>query len=299
MIFHMDTKIYMNTKITFQSYSTFSKEEIQKCFDKAFSKFDYVVKKFSRFDDSSELSEVNKNSGKKVKVSKEMYDLVKFSLQLADKTNGAFDPTIIDILEAYGYDKHYEFSKLDNRKQMEIEIEKIVKTRKSFKEIELIKETNNYFIMLQNGQRIDLGGCGKGYAIDLAYKELLTLQNFLIEAGGDIRCGGFAVDLNSKNLNKHNWVIGLSNPDNPSENIGNFELEPSYAIACSGSFARKVKYFHHLIDPLTGKPKEGVKSTFVSAPTAMIADAYATASYIMGDSIKDILPEEVKLKVLK
>ncbi|MEI6462148.1 MAG: FAD:protein FMN transferase [bacterium] len=298
MVFHLDTKVYMNTKINIQSYSNFSKSEIQKYFDKAYSKFNYVVEKFSRFDDSSELSKLNKDSGNKHKVSKELYELIKFSLDLASKTNGAFDPTIIDILEAYGYDKRYDFSKLDNKEMMEKEIETIVKTRKSYKDIKLETSNKDYYITLEKGQRIDLGGCGKGYAIDLAHKELLPLENFLIEAGGDIRCGGFTYDLNSKDLSKHKWVVGLSNPDNPSENIGRMELDPGFAIACSGSFARKVKYFHHLIDPKTGKPREGIKSVFVSAPTAIVADAYATASFVVGESIREILPEEVKLKVL-
>ncbi|MEI6887235.1 MAG: FAD:protein FMN transferase [bacterium] len=288
----------MNTKITIQSYSNLPKSKIQKYFDRAYSKFEYVVKNFSRFDELSELSKLNKDNGHRHKVSKELYDLVKYSLDLATKTNGAFDPTIIDILEAYGYDNKYDFSKLDNKILMEKEIETIVKNRKRFKDIKLENVNSNHYITLQSTQRIDLGGSGKGYAIDLAYKELLPLSNFLIEAGGDIRCGGYTYDLNSSSLKKHNWIVGLSNPDNPSENIGNVELEAGYSIACSGSFARKVKYFHHLIDPKTGKPKDGVKSVFVIAPSAIIADSYATASFVMGESIREILPENTKLKVL-
>ena len=107
-------KNIMNTVLTIKIVANDKEIEIvNNCIQNSFKIFDYVVERFSRFIDSSELNFLNKNQGRWTKVSEELFYLVKYSLNLAKLTNGYFDPTIIDLLEMYGYDKNYDFSKLD------------------------------------------------------------------------------------------------------------------------------------------------------------------------------------------
>lgn len=288
MKYFLETKIYMNTHISIHVYSNKEKEFVMSKIKDAFSMFEYVVKKYSRFDPSSELSLMNSKSGSETEISAELYILIKHSLDVAKLSDGAFDPTIIDILEAYGYTAKYDFDKLKNREVLEKEIGEIVKNRPSYKDIVLKDRDGKYYITLKKGQRIDLGGCGKGYAIDLAYDSLKDLESYMIDAGGDIRCYGLKDGIDK-------WNIGLYNPDDPNKPLGNVELGSGESIACSGSFARKVDYFHHLINPKTGKPEDKHKVCFVTAKNALIADTFATVSYILGEKVRVILPPNTKL----
>lgn len=260
----------MNTKVEFSAWTDVDRSKTHKIFDEGFQQFHLVIDKFSRFKTDSELSKLNLSSGKEVKVSKELFQLVKFALGMARKTDGAFDPTIVDFLETYGYDVNYNFERLSNKTVIKKEIAQILKKRPSFHDIQL--NSTQLTIKLAKKQKIDLGSIGKGYAIDLAYEKLLPLQNFIINAGGDIRAKG-------TNRDNKPWIVGLKVPT--LKQIGKIRLRDQ-AICCSGSWARKVKFFHHLIDPKTGIPQNELAATFVIAKTAMEADGWATALFALG-----------------
>lgn len=283
----------MRTTITFKVVQTDeSTVDVLDGIEEGFNEFDRIVKKYTRFDDSSELSELNRHSGEWFKLNDEFFELVKYMLDLSKVTDGIFDPTVIDFLEVYGYDKNYDFSKLDNP-DLDKLIEDTAKKRRSWKEIEVDDEKK--MVKLAKGQRIDLGGVGKGYAIDCAYEKFIKhgLKNFLIDAGGDIRAKG-------KNDKDEYWQIALKNENSKGEVeiVGMMELKDE-AIASSGSWARRVKQFHHLINPRTGKPENKLKTVYVQAPTAILADSWATALFVGGESMNLKMPEGMKYFTVK
>jgi thiamine biosynthesis lipoprotein len=280
-------KNFMNTTITIKvvqhSEGTI---EINNSINEAFGEFDRIVTQYTRFNENSELSNLNRRSGEWTKVSDEFFSLIEIMLNIAKETNGAFDPTIIDFLEMYGYDKNYDFSKLE-AKDLEVRIKKRAIERPKFSEIELNHETRS--VKLAKDQRIDLGGIGKGYAIDCAFDQLKKVsENFLIDGGGDIRASG-------KNDKEEIWKVGMKalNEKKEVETFGMIELN-NESLASSGSWARKVKNFHHLINPATGEPvKADYNTVFVQAPTALLADSWATALFIDRN-----LEKKVNFKVL-
>ncbi|MEI7962037.1 MAG: FAD:protein FMN transferase, partial [archaeon] len=255
----------MNTIIRIQVVSSkgtvFTRDKIQK----AFEKFAYVVDNFSRFLNSSELCKLNAAAGKAFVVSKELFDLVTKAFEVANITNGAYDPTIIDLLEAYGYDKKQDFSKLADPRLFK-EISKLAQGRPSFKEVKF--DSKKLTIYLQKQQRIDLGSIGKGYAIDLAFAvlEKYDFEGFLINAGGDVRGYG----INSGNLP---WKLALYKAQLPNQRIsaetalGTVDLL-NKSICGSGGWARKVGIFHHLLNPQSGLPINEIAQCFVIADTA-------------------------------
>lgn len=287
------SKKFMNTDIIFKVVrDTEPTVKILDLIEEGFYQFDRIVKSYTRFDENSELSNLNRMNGSDVRVSKEFFLLVEYMISLANKTKGAFDPTVIDYLEVYGYDKNYDFTKLD-QPELNQYVENIFRTRKSYKEIKLNKK--DLTIKLAKGQRIDLGGVGKGYAIDCAYKVFKDggIKNFLINAGGDMRASG-------KNKNKEFWKVELIHENEKGEKIavGMVELK-NEALACSGSWARKVKQFHHLINIKTGKPVENKKTIFVKAKTAMVADSWATALFVSNISeIEKNIPKNISFHLL-
>lgn len=258
--------------------------------ERAFSNFNRVVNKFSRFKADSELSLLN-NSRKGVpfKVSDELFFLIDFAFNLSAKSKGAFDPTIIDLLELYGYSLKNNFSNLE-KPGIYKEIKELALRRHKPNEVKLSE--SDHSVTLLSGQRIDLGGIGKGYAIDLASKELG--ESYLINAGGDIRAGG-------QNKDGRPWLISLAAEPLPNKtNIpfrqaeyGKMELN-NQALAASGRFFRRKSFFHHLLDPRTGLPVNYTHQVFVRASSALLADGWATALFITGSEGFKSIPSSDK-----
>ncbi|MBD3363474.1 hypothetical protein GF362_07200 [Candidatus Dojkabacteria bacterium] len=273
---HTDKTYVMGTQIEIKIVSSASKINIDNILQDSINIFHQISTRYSRFTDSSELSIVNKSQGKLIYISPELFQLIKVSLKLYEDTKGVFDPTIIDFLEAYGYNKKYNFDKL-NSKNLNNEIKKLVSTRPSFKEIQL--NAADKTIKLAQNQKIDLGGIAKGYAIRKVKNLLLdnNFQNFTISAGGDVYANGY-----KDNGNK--WKAALFNPQK-SINSQKTEIYKvinlhNEAFASSGSWARKIGKFHHLINPQIGKPAKIKKPVFIKGKDPLYADALATICYL-------------------
>jgi thiamine biosynthesis lipoprotein len=150
--------------------------------------------------------------------------------------------------------------------------------RPSYKDIHLDKK--NLTITLAPKQRLDMGSIGKGYAIDLAYEVLSEFPGYIINAGGDIRAKG-------ENLLGKPWSIALYKAQLPNKipdrhNIlGKISLR-NQSIAGSGGWARRVGFFHHLINPRSGLPENNSSQSYVLADEAISADAWATTVFILG-----------------
>jgi len=269
------TKELLGTTIIIEINSTSQTHLVENSIEEAFNFFHKVVDRFSRFNNNSELSKLNRSSGKKITVSPELFDLIKFSLELYKISNGLFDPTIITLLKAYGYDKSFDRARIAKKLGQDHVLEEIIafnKNRPKASEIEI--DPAKLEVKLQKGQGIDLGAIAKGYAIDLAKDYLNTqgYEDYIINAGGDI------------------WAQGPKKVALYDDGHMDRRIEiNNEALAGSGSFARKVGFFHHIIDPHTAKPVDHAQTVYVIAKSAMQADAFATLAFLMGQkSIKYI-----------
>ncbi|OGV90570.1 hypothetical protein A3A66_02310 [Microgenomates group bacterium RIFCSPLOWO2_01_FULL_46_13] len=215
-------------------------------------------KRFSRFIPSSEIGRINESKQRVIPVSDELLNLLEFANRLTDLSEGAFTSTIGGVLEAYGYDRRYQF-KLDKKRLTAYRT-----SRLSFFDKKLVKP---------KGAQLDLGGFGKGYLIDQVAK-LLTGQNinyFLIDGGGDMYA--------TTKKTGEGWQVGLQHPQQTKQVIGKLELK-NQAFAGSSPKYRRVGNFHHLINPHTKQPVRQVAATFVTANSAMVADGVATALFV-------------------
>lgn len=282
-----DKRVYMNTVIHITFHGNLPTIKAQEMLESAFEAFNYVVRKYTRFEPTSELSKLNANQGKEFTVDQEFFDLVEKMLKISKQTNFAYDPTIIDLLELYGYKKDADYQELEDQ-QLFQKIKERVRIRP--KPSDIILNPDNLTIKLNPDQRLDLGSIGKGFAMDLAADKLAESQGFMINAGGDILTKGQKQD-GSK------WIAGLYNsprlnqakPD--QELLGTIELE-NQALAASGGWVRRRKFFHHLLSSTTGLPINEISQTFVLAPTAVEADAWATALFTIGENGLDIIEQE-------
>jgi thiamine biosynthesis lipoprotein len=144
------------------------------------------------------------------------------------------------------------------------------------------KETNGFFNITNNGKR-DPSGLVKGWAINNAANMLQkkNVNNFYIEAGGDIQVSGH-------DGNKRAWLVGIRNPFNIDETIKTIAIT-TQGVATSGTYIRG----QHIYDPFQPKKKlNQVKSLTIIGSNIYEADRFATAAFAMGidgiDFIKTI-----------
>ncbi len=131
-------------------------------------------------------------------------------------------------------------------------------------------DTHAHTILLRRPMTLDLGAVAKGLAVDAAARELAEFHNFAIDAGGDLYLSG-------RNAQNEPWAVGIRHPRNDGELIDRLQIM-NQAVCTSGDYERG----EHILDPRTAQAAQRVASATVVAPFAMLADALATAAFVMG-----------------
>ncbi len=225
---------------------------------------------FSRFRADSELNQLNQRAGHWTRVSPTLWDVMYLSLIAARWTDGLYSPTILNALEAAGYDRTFE--------AITASADPIVpQPDGQWRSIQ--RQSLNRSICLPPGVRLDLGGIVKGWAADRAAKKLGARGPALIDAGGDVAVSGSRADGSP-------WPIGVSNPFQPDQTFVTLKIDRG-GVATSGKdyrrWLRDGKWQHHLIDPRTGLPAQtDVLSATVIAPTTYEAEIAAKVIAITG-----------------
>ncbi|MCX5687626.1 MAG: FAD:protein FMN transferase [Candidatus Omnitrophica bacterium] len=279
----------MDTFCEISCYSN-DKDKAISAINAAFKEMERIENVFSKFDENSEVSRINKLAGlDKLSVSKEVFNLTERSIYYSRISEGAFDITVAPFMDIWGFVlRHNSIPDTDA-------IEKALKYV-GYKNIEL-KSEDMSIKFLNKGTKIDFGGIAKGYAVDRARDILISrgIKNSLINLGGNIFALGNAPG-------KKNWKIGVQDPRNKGKLLHSFELTDR-AISTSGNYERffeiKGKRYSHIINPITGIPCQGIISVTVVADSAEEADALSTAIFVMGEEKGLNLAKSIKsIKVL-
>lgn len=239
----------------------FAEQAIEEAFDWARN----FEAKYSRFVEGNFLANLNKQVGEWVQVDEELFDLLKFSEDLKKKTNGAFDLRVKEILEDWGYDAQYSFKEKSGKIAAQKEHDGTGKIEFS---------ENNGKRLVKFGSPIELGGIGKGYAVDKMAEKLQNFSAIFVNAGGDI----FVKGLNEKG---EKWRVYFEDPSDPEQVIG-FVDAGNLALAASSPSKRKWGDKHHLVDPREKKPANKMLAVYTQAENCLLADSYATALFVMG-----------------
>jgi thiamine biosynthesis lipoprotein len=241
-------------------------DEADAALDSAFAWFHRIERVCSRFDPASELTGLTRRAGDSVRVSTILYEAVQFALRVAEETDGAFDPTVGGRMEANGFDR-------DHRTGARVESAIDRDARVSYRDVHLDRERQT--IRLQRPLVLDLGAVAKGLAVDMAARELRGCRDFAIDAGGDLYLSGC-------NPEGMPWAVGIRHPR--EEGLLDTLRVTDAAVCTSGDYERhgRAASTHHILDPRTGESAAVAASATVIAPTAMVADALATAAFVLG-----------------
>ena len=249
--------------------------------------------RFSRFRAESELSRVNAQAGRWVRVSRSFAEVTALALSAARVTSGLFDPTVLPALRAAGYDR--DFKELgaadgdpelgDIRRAFHELVIKDATTCGAWRDVELHGER----VRLPAGAELDFGGIAKGWTVDLAAQALPKLRWAIVDAGGDLRLVG---DPPTDGLD-----IAVEDPQAKGLEALRLRLGPG-ALATSSVTARAWgRGAHHLIDPRTGLPAlTGVLQATVWAETCAEAEVWSKAALLDGPAILDRIPATLVMR---
>jgi len=230
----------------------------------AFDKLDELERELSRYVENSDISRINNlSAGQSVKVGLDTFECLQISRRINTETNGAFDITVGSLMSCL----------LNPDKSLRAPTEEelnLARQRTGMNHLQL--DESQYTVeLLRDGVKIDLGGIGKGYAID---KMVELLSYWSIDVA--LIHGGYstALGIGSPRGTK-GWPVTLSNPRDLKQTLGALFLK-NQALSSSG-----VQKGRHIIDPRKAKPVEGRCAAWACAGDAATADALSTAFMVM------------------
>jgi thiamine biosynthesis lipoprotein len=230
--------------------------------------FKLLERVYSSYAEGSEISELNKSAGHHFKATPVFFGMVEAALQAARLTGGILDPTI-----------PASFGDTDIENRPVYREEKGcpgITTGKDWRDVRL--NATRLTVYLPPGCSLDLGGIGKGWAVDQISRIFLSFNGFYLDAGGHIRVGG-------RQTSRTPWTINIPDPFS-NRDLKVFELNNGSActtIKCCQRPAEDGRRQHYLIDPRTGKQAEAeAVSTTIISETAAEGAAVAKAALILG-----------------
>lgn len=274
------TKLFMDTVVEIKVVSSLSVTEVEPVIEQAFEAFRNVELACSRFSPDSELMKASQQIGTHVQISSWLFQPLKFALEMAEWTQGIFDPTIGKTMEYYGFNRHYLTGEISSN---------LASDKATYRDIDLREQDCSMY--LHKPMVIDLGAVAKGFAIDIASQTLACFQGFVINAGGDLYAGG--VDEMGQA-----WRIGIQHPVHKDHIIETIEVS-NEAVCTSGGYERKSKVsaeIHHIINPNSKQSPHELISCSIVAPYAMMADVFSTVICLYGLDQGQKLMIEMELK---
>lgn len=254
------------------------------------SLFSIINASMSTYIDDSNISKVNRNET--VVLDEHFIKVFNKAKLIYRLTEGAFDPTIGAVVNAWDFGPEGNIKNLDSLK-----IDSLMRSV-GFNKMGLIDGKS---IKKRPNAYLDFNAIAKGYAVDVIADFLQSKQidNFLVEIGGEIRCKGINVE------KENSWTVGVEMPHfDGTQSILKAISIGDAAMATSGTYRKfKIdengKRYSHIIDTKTGYPsKTNLLSISVIAKDCMTADAYATAFKTMGiDKVKAFLEQHHELQV--
>lgn len=241
-----------------------------------------IEARMSNWLDASEVSRVaSADANASLTLSDDTLKVLRQARLAFDQTGGVFDITCRPQVEVWR----------DAAERGSLPTQAEINAARAASNWSLVKFGEQGIVKLAKSVSVDLGGIAKGYAIDQAM-EVLRQQGIaggLVDVGGDLACFGSEAGCQG-------WQVDVYNPfgDQPLVRLRLSDC----AVATSGNYARyheiDGKRYSHIIDPRTGQPTAAAESATVIAPSAMVADVWATALSILGPEGIALLPEDTE-----
>ena len=266
---HKRTDAIMGTRIYVELWDTDAAHG-EASIDAVMAEMRRIDELMSHYKPESELSSINQHAADApVVVDKELFDLIKLSTHYSEITEGAFDITYASVGYLYNYPDHIR----PTEAQIKAALPAVNWRNMKF------DDAHHSVFFEHKGMRIDLGGIGKGYAVDRGIDILQKrgIQHAVVTAGGDSRIIGDRMG--------RAWLVAIRHPDDPNKVVTRIPLSDA-AMSTSGDYERyfdeKGVRYHHIIDPKTGHSASKVRSATIIGPTATQTDGMSKTAFVLG-----------------
>ena len=227
---------------------------------------------FSLFRHDSEISRLN-HSGRLLTPSADLIAVLETAREVAEASNGAFDPTVQPLWNAYS--GHFR-RRPDMPAGPSSAIIDAARALVDYRQLDIGPRRVQF---ARPGMAITLNGIAQGYITD-RIADLLQQEGFdnsMVELGETRAIGG--------RPDGGAWTIGLKNPRNAMEISGSTAIY-NEALSVSGGHGHQFpgSELHHIFDPASGRSAQRLLNVSVVAPRAVIADALSTAIFVSGEA---------------
>ena len=262
----------MGTILEILVYAT-GQREADLALNRAFAEVVRLERLLARYTAVGERSNPDPYSGAdSFRMDPEVIELLLSCKQLHRMTSGAFDVTVSPLVRLW---KRAAQRNLVPTEEEVFSVRSRVGTQ--YVHIDVPKGMVQF---QRKGVGIDLGGIGKGYALDRSAAILRAngIKAALLNFGGNIHAFG-------EPPGKGGWTVHIRDPRDPSKDLSVLQLLEG-AVSTAGDYERHMEIqgnaYSHIIDPRTGRPVAGMSSVTVVAASATRADALSTGLYVLG-----------------
>lgn len=247
-----------------------SRDRAEEAAGRAWEAMHRCIAVLNRFDAASAVSELN-SAGRLKDAPDELLAVLRPARDLTSRTGGAFDPTVKPVVDLLHERRERGLSGPPAEHELRDALGRVGVAR--------MRLRGRTVAFRGDGMGLTLDGIAKGYVVDAAAAALehAGIAHYLVNAGGDIRTAG-------SRDGTAPWRVAVQDPDK-ADRFPAILAMGTGAVATSGSYEI---YFdgertcHHIVEAATGRSPGECVSVTVRAPTAMQADALATAVFVMG-----------------
>ena len=280
--------------ISYQLPDDVDETAIQAAIDKRLQDINDSMSTYQADSTISKFNQLGKDTP--IAIDSDFSHVLEASRQVYQQSGGAFDPTVMPLIETWGFGSTMTVERLQSPPTA-LDIAQA----KALVDFESVVQNDNGLIKTKDGIELDFSAVAKGYGVDViadVLKNNYKIRNYMVEIGGEIATSGFnnqqqpwqiAIDapIDGSTVSERQTITAIRQPMNTTNQMH---------LATSGNYRNSVvfngKHYSHTIDPTTGKPiVGGAPSVTVAADSVALADAWATALTAM--------PYEKALKVAK
>lgn len=266
-------ELLLGTYVQIRIYDDGKKDVLDQAFDRIKKLGDEITVNES----GSEIDAINEKAGiEPVKVSDDVYTLLKRAYEYSEDSNGGFDMAIGPITQLW----HIGFD--DARKPSQEEIDQALKLVDYHKVVLDDKEKTVY--LEEKGMALDLGAIAKGYITDEVVEVLKDngVTTAIIDLGGNVYVLG-----HSPRGEDEDWNVGIQDPNKARNTVIGTVKERDKTLVTSGIYERYLKVngetYHHLFDPTTGYPFDNdIAGVTIITNKSIDGDGLSTAVFSMG-----------------
>jgi thiamine biosynthesis lipoprotein len=258
------TKILLGTVVEIQVRDV-DGNKAEDAITKAFAEVKRIDDLFTTYNEASSVWKINNSADTIIDIESEIFNLIVLCDSITRLSKGSFDVSLDNLTKTWGF--YTDDPQLPTKAEIDSAL-----LYSGWQKITLLGDNK---IIKKEKVGLNFGAIAKGYAVDKAIDVLKNsgIKQALVNAGGEISVIG------------KDWIVGVQHPREINSIIKKIKLD-GFTVATSGDYEQYFEVdenrYHHILNPKSGYPSKGLQSVTIINESNSVADALATAVFVMG-----------------